>query len=403
MHEMFHETLFSKWVFKGHDQGLRFDFHLPLCDRDQSNLENVIAAFVATEADKLDTEALPQPTLKDESSKWKCMSYMQKAIRRGQFIHAWRATVALLKGGKTADMMWRRLVVTSLEDIGLADPYAVAFTCWAAGNRKVRSKIGEEQVLAFVLNALCDAPKSRDLCDAVVYNFLPQTFEREFAEVNGWDDKRLVEVASDLESPFKPRYLAHWRMFGPKFGCTTSGNAKSDPRLSFQFYEKINLPPLIQYIAHEGYRRCGEALGIPIPFLWQWMTCSQTAWTEADPFEDNRDSIVDNMLAATFDKHTWQGKGAMKRFLSTCKPVKAWLNQNCTGDQFTALERAVFYAEGALLRPRLFFDGARQFYDHVLSAKLVSNGIPQLESGYEFYKLVQANLDHLDALRSSKG
>lgn len=400
MHEKFHETIFAKWVFKAHEHGVFLDFHLNQADRDPYALKEALAKIVAAEAPKINTDVLPTPTLKDESSKWKCFSYMQKGIRRGLFMDAWRAAHALLVGGKTADAMWRRLVVTSLEDIGLADPYAVAFTCWAAGNKKERTKLGEKAVLAFVLHALCDAPKSRDLCDAVVYNFLPHTFEAEFIEANKLPDDKLVEIAADLSRPFAERYLAHWRMFGPKFGCTTSGNAPSDPRLSQKLYDALGLPPLFGYIAFEGYRKSGEALGIPVPFLWQWMSRSPYAAVGRDPFEDDRDARVNGMLASTFDKHTWQGKAALRRFLSTCTPVKAWLNVNCTGDHFAALERAVFYVEGALLRPRMYFVGALEFYQNVLAAKLHSNGIKSLDEGRAFYQIVQNNLDYLDQLRS---
>ena len=400
VHGGLHEALFSKWVFKAHEMGHRFDFHLPICERSQADLKAVLATFVAEAAPAVDLSSLSRPILGDAAGKWKAFSAMQKAIRRGNFHQAWRSAHALQHGGVHRDAMWRRLVITALEDIGLADPYAVAFACWAAGNKKVRAKIGELPVLGFALQALCEAPKSRDLCDAVVYNFLPQTFEDEFAEAVTWEEDSLADRAADLSSPFKWRYLAHWRMFGPKFKCTSTENPKSDPLRSFQLYDKLGLPPLLQYIAYEGYRKSGEALGIPVPFLWQWMTCSEWAETRPDPFEDGRDEMVNGVLAATFDKHTWQGKGALRRFLASCKEVKQFLNKSCNGDHFSALERAVFYVEGALLRPRLFFEGAEAFYWEILDAKLKSNGIADRETGVEFYYAVQRNLDFLNKLRA---
>ena len=398
VYEDFHEAIFSKWVFRAHDRNLRFDFHIPICDRTQSELKSVLATFIAEEAKEISLAGLTTPILKSEGDKWKAFSAMQKAIRRGLFHEAWRSAHALWAAGQ-GDAMWRRLVITSMEDIGLADPYAAAFTCWAAGNRKARVEIGEKQVLAFVLSALCAAPKSRDLCDAVVYNFLPHTIEDEFAEAAKWEGDTLVEIAADLSRPMMQRYLAHWRMFGPKFKCTSHDNPKADPLQSFVLYEKLKLPILFQYIAYESYRKSGEALGIPVPFLWQYMTCSPWAKPAPDPFEDAKNEMCHGVLAATFDKHTWQGKGALKRFLAQCKPVREYLNKHCKGDHMAALERAVFYVEGALLRPRLFYEGAREFYFDVLTAKLISNGFPDFETGRAFYSLVQENLGLLNKLR----
>ena len=162
----------------------------------------------------------------------------------------------------------------------------------------------------------------------------------------------------------------------------------------------IALPPLFRHLCAFGYKGAGEALGIPVPFLWQLMLASPKAWVQPDPFENGDERMIKGLYSATFDKHTWQGKAAIRNFLRSAPDLTKFLAETCSGDPLAALERAVFYVEGALLRPRLFFDGAQELFDEVLDAKLRSNGFSSMEAGREFYLLVR---DHLDVLHKLRG
>lgn len=396
--EDFHELLFSKWVFAAHAKGIRLDFHLPICNGSQVQLREALTATALALSAEIDVEGLTATELPNEGAKWKAFSALQKAIRRGDFLNAWRPCHALMKAPGQDKQMWRRLVVTAMEDVGLGDPYAVAFTCLIAGNTKLRAQMGENRALAFVLKHLCEAPKSRDLCDVVVYCFLRKNLDNLFAESLDLSLEDLMEIALNPKLRFSDRLVAHFRLYGPKWPHVSKvGNPASgaDAETRKGFMEATGIPPLFVYLTVESHRRSGEALGLPVPFLWQLMTASPKAWTAPDPFENGDDTMLQGVYAATFDKHTWQGKAALKRFYNGNSEIHDFLSKHCMGTPLPALERAVFYTEGALLRPRLFYVGAEDLFWEVLDAKLAANGFPSREVGLEFYDIVQSNLHEL--------
>jgi hypothetical protein len=278
----------------------------------------------------------------------------------------------------------------------------VAFVALAVTDKKLRSEIGEQRVLWWLLQCLCAAPKSRDLCDVVVYCFLPGQVDGKFKASLPLSDDELLTVAANPHAPFIDRLVAHWRAWGPKFPCSKAhGNpATTVPGQMHKLYDLLKLPPLFRFIASQGFRGTGEALSIPIPFVYQLMLGSETGWADKDPFEDGDDRRIGSLFSATYDKHTWAGKAAIKTFYRTCAPVKAFLKEHCAGDPLEALERAIFYTEGALLRPRFYYHQARALYDEVLRAKLASNGFAAYDTGIEFYLLVQQHLGVLHEARS---
>jgi len=404
--EGLHEFLFRDWVLAAHDRGIRLDFHIPQSTQSIADLRAAMRVMLKDMSAKpgFIDNPLDDFHLENESSKWKCMSAMQKGLRRGNFDAAWRPAVALLNGGSTASGMWRRLVITGFEDIGLGDPYALAAISVLHADRKLRDQIGEKYALALALKLLCDAPKSRDLVDAVNYLAIPHTVEAEMTEVLDFSLDQLTERVCDFSLPVKARMMALWRVFGNKFRLTSHELPPGKVSDAIGIFEALDMPPLLQFISYECFRRSGEQIGFTTPFVWQWMLTGDKAWTAADPFETWDDVYLHGVLAAALDKHTWQGKRAIRSFKSGCQPVRQALNRLCFGDHTAALERAVFYTEGALLRPRLYFQtptgSAADWYHEILAEKMLSNGFRSFEDGLEFYNIVQANLPDLNAKRA---
>ena len=396
-----HEVLFSKWVLDAHARGLRFDWHHPMCERPSEKMVADFTSYLVDEVPKLETGHLPTPVIKDEGAKWKALSAMQKAVRRGNVIEAWRSTYALTAYGQGASV-WRRLVIISMEDVGLGDPYAVALLLVVAGNKALRHELGEDKCLLYALMLLCKATKSRDMCDVIFAGlFLPGQYKAEAKAALTFSDEEMIDIASDETALFKDRVIAHWRMYGPKFKTPNGLNPAVTKGLIEKMYTRMKLPPLIQFVAHTSYRAAGEALGIPVPFVWQLMCASTWAAFGKDPFENGDEAMVQGVYAASLDKHTWAGKGAIRKFCGW-GPVAEALEQTCKGDAFTAVERAVFYVEGALLRPRLAYEGSEKLFWEILEAKMKVSKIANLEEGLKLYKVVQDNLGQLNKFRDNK-
>ena len=137
-----------------------------------------------------------------------------------------------------------------------------------------------------------------------------------------------------------------------------------------------------------------------MPLVWQMVCASPIVTAGADPFLKFLDDVkIGNVYAATLDKHTWAGKAAIGKFCGH-KPIRDWFEAHPWVDAKKAMERAVFYVEGALLVPRLSYAGAEQLYWDVLRDKLATNGFKSFEEGLEFYDLVGLNLAVLHKLRA---
>jgi hypothetical protein len=270
--------------------------------------------------------------------------------------------------------------------------------CKIVRDKELRKTLGDMKCLHVILKRLCAAPKSRDLCDVIVWCFLPRRLDVQMKEIKHASPAEIVGQAVDPDRSLEQRLAAMFRLHGGKFQHVSKhGNPPCGAHFG-EALEKMGLPPLFRFIAGEGYKSSGEALGIPIPFVWQMMCCSADASAGEDPFENGDNAMLNGVYAATFDKHTWKGKAAIKKFMGW-HPIKEWLDAHPKVDRLMAIERAVFYVEGALLRPRLTFDLAHKIFWDVLDAKMLSNRFSSSEEGVEFYKLVSDNLNALNICR----
>jgi hypothetical protein len=107
-----------------------------------------------------DTAGLPPPRPFSHADPYLLASLVQKAIRRGDVAMARRAGHQLL--GLDRTRLWRRLAVTALEDIGIADielaAEIVAVASLTAARRLFPSEL---QALDHILVRACDAVKDR--------------------------------------------------------------------------------------------------------------------------------------------------------------------------------------------------------------------------------------------------
>lgn len=131
-------------------------------------------------------------------------SAMQKEIRRGDEVAAVYWATILAHGG--VQYVWRRVLITAAEDIGLAAPEVVAqvsalYTAWQGANQFSYNKQNHALTMAIML--LCRAPKSTEVEDlqSLTKNQIKAGKKREIlreyldghtaqgkAEKRGWDE-----------------------------------------------------------------------------------------------------------------------------------------------------------------------------------------------------------------------
>ena len=294
---------------------------------------------------------------------------MQKAIRRGDALYGWRAAHALWMA-KDASSMWRRLLVVALEDVGPGDPYGVALMLRTVTDKALRAEIGELKLVWWLIQRLAAAPKSRDLCDIDVWCELSTVMHDAIGQTLWMGGEQLVNRAANPNEAFVDRLAAVYRLSGKFPKMTKHGNPPVDKALR-HFHNAVGLPPLFRYISSRGLAWAQSAMAMYLPLIWQ-MVCASPTRRQPAPTRSARildDVKIGNMYAATLDKHTWAGKAAIGRFCGH-KPILEWFDAHPWVDAKKAMERAVFYVEGALLVPRLRYAGSEQLFWDILKDKL---------------------------------
>lgn len=391
-----HEFLYADWIYDADKIGLRFDFHLPGCEADPSCVIESLIDFTRRRVTDLDPD-LPYFLLAEPNEKWLMLSGLQKAIRRSDFDAAWRCASALFNSGQ-ASQMWRRFAIIMLEDIGVADPYACALVSLAASTKSVRAELGDKRLLAWLLKIACDAPKSRDLCDTIEMLAIDVGKPGFLDLIKATSLEARIATAANPDAPFGDRLAAYGTAFGPRWG----GAGKPDVAARDAMQAAMGLPVLFRVITSLNHRVTGEALNIPLPFVYEYLLQSGTAKTGPDYFSGSVGEKLNGMHSAAYDRHTWAGKAAIRKFIHACPELGKRLYEYGTPpDQHVALiERAIFYVEGGILSPRLYYMGARDLYYDVIEAKVIAaNQLPSLDLAIEFFELVRANIGKLRKFR----
>lgn len=362
-----------------------------------------VQSFLQENLNHFQVIRLPIITLHHTNDQWMAMSAFQKAIRRGDFSHAIKAVMAMFYSGLSVKA-WKRLGVIAMEDIGLANPPLMALVLYLMKNKTVRKPYDEEKLLHYIVSLMCYSPKSRDLCDVVVWGLLEkETIGPYIEKYRTVQEQVLMQAAQNTDLPFKERFAAFWLAHPARFRMQEYARPSlGDKQLYLTITEEMRLPVVLGLCLNMGMTHVHEALSYPIPFVWELM--QPDFHQGSDFFPEPQSSMIGNVYAATYDKHVRSGKRAMKLFLekSSASPLLSSLGIEGKADQFKALERAVFYVEGSILKPKLHYPKANALYFDVLEAKIKHNGFKSLEDALMFYQFVKAQLHILNDIRTEE-
>lgn len=129
-------------------------------EQDDKIRAEVIADLISFDAPRLST------SLKNEGSRYRVTSAMQKAIRRGHTDIALRMANALATS--MSPYFWYRICVVAMEDVLFGNIEATKKTLWLASNKDVREKYGNLKSAAYITTLLTNGGKDRSACDSVV-------------------------------------------------------------------------------------------------------------------------------------------------------------------------------------------------------------------------------------------
>lgn len=321
-------------------------------------------------------ENLEQPAPLDMDS-YVARSTMQKAIRRNLTDVALNAAATLLEGDP--EVLWRRLLVTQLEDIGVGSR-ALLQQVAAASTKSMRQLVGDDWSIAnAIIRQMCDAPKCQAAND--LYNIAVHQQVR----------TRLTTFEGDVHSPLTSMY----RLLSDKLGRVPTQIADQVACLRSEF-EDLNSGDLDMYCW--AFRRTRLPLAITSLILI----------SEADDgcdFLAQQDKVVDFEWIAgcpsfALDQYTRSGRAAIHDYV---KRSSSWRTFALSAgiesqDEFNAAGELIFRAEGAAVDQRRKWSISHSLY----RTSLVEGCFMPKEHVLDGLETVRRDLPLLNCLRRQR-
>ncbi len=332
-----------------------------------------------------------------ESLKWRCISAMQKSIRRGHVEDAQRE--ALIVHGCDQGYAWSRLVVIALEDIGVGDPAAVAQALVAAKNKAWRDSQNSAKTLCYVVEVLAKAVKDRTVCD--LFNWMigrpvsPPTWEK----LTQASPSALSAIALGNAPSFTARIGALWLLYGTQFFENKYLPQREPDKPLFETtVNMMKVPALIRYITLRSTKATRWGMCFTYPFAWEMLLASPWLEIKTNPIPARE--YAGGVAMEAYDKHTKDGGVAINRFITVCEPVRELIKLKPLGykDKVNAVGICIFVDEGAVLNRYVDFAGMKRIYDLVVGLDFESHSAGG-EWGKKLRQAVKENMKILNECR----
>lgn len=339
---------------------------------------------------------LPVGRLRDD--KWRTVSSLQKAIRRGDVWAAMSAAHAAY--GMDPRYLFRRLVVCAIEDVLLGNLYGVAVTLALAGNYRSRRIAGDRKVAVWLAALLASGFKDRTACNLCVVVDYDRNIHPLMRDWTHRPDADLAGKATDLSRPVEERMLAAWLLAGTKRYWNLNVPTSNDrPRWSLmRLMIEGRMPLILYYIADRAAIRGGDCMFVALLPLWQMLEAGD------DPLQLRQGSMPNDpgigpLLACAYDMHTRDGRTALQHFAG--RPVVASaIDCNLSPeDRFSALCAAVFAVEGGVLNARISSPEIDRIHVRAVEVEHQYYGLRSDDERRALMRAVQENLSALHDVR----
>ena len=320
-------------------------------------------------------------------------SVMQKAIRRGMTDLALRAAAEL----STTDprVMWRRLLVTALEDLGPGEADTTARIAFASRDRQWRLQHGGDwPVAAELIRQACAGTRcqsANDLWNVAKNDPSLDAFKTGLCDAS-LDD--LLAIIVDPTRDIGERGAAVLLAIGENAGPAAPDHIKPDPGAVFAAFSRMGKlgPVVVGY--QEAYRQ--NRLALALLSLCFWPESAFDTDTESD---DDLPPVTWAGGVPTFcwDQYTSRGKHAVRLFIQQNAEWRAFASRWAipTGDHIAAAGELLFRLEGARVTNRRQWSVGLDLYTRsqplgcYMPAEAVDEGLA----------LILRQLPHIDQLR----
>ena len=320
---------------------------------------------------------------------------MQKAIRRGDVVTAQRAALTLHRADPRS--VWRRLIIVAVEDIGIGSIDAVIETTRLASDRKMRGRLGgEDAAIMHVCQRLAEAPKDRSTDYLISAAAHDPGLEPVREACGSIPVSRRLEFVADQTRPLPERAVAAWFASGVENGRERRvGRGDFDGLM--KVYADLGAPGPLLDAVRIAARRTREPIVIFLPLLW--LAIADEASTIDDTAVPQSSYVEGVPLLCSRRAHPpWPaGDRHVHARQRRDRPIPQRARARLPGRK--ALRLAVFFADSAMIRPRLCWRQARSIERLGIDADFASiNVTPAI--GSELTELVRQNLAHLNAIRA---
>ncbi len=156
----------------------------------------------------------PLPINLVSGDRWIWASALQKAIRRGDEDIALRIGYTLWLTDR--QRFWRRLHITALEDVGVADINALIQTLVATANPYWRKKMGDARTGLYLIRLLCRSVKIRIADSLFIQAERSSVYATLRQELASCSSDKCINIITDTSAPLVKRSLALWFLAGTK-------------------------------------------------------------------------------------------------------------------------------------------------------------------------------------------
>ena len=330
------------------------------------------------------TRHLPDP--------WLATSALQKAIRRGHEAAALAATGFLLGGH--ADRFWRRLIVISLEDVGVADLDLVRDTLLAATRKGWRAGHGGDwDVASRLVQHLCAAPKCRDVCELLVAADLHPRWKEQRTAFLDLTQHQLSDIVADPARHLVERTLASWLIAGTKrFPAFSLPEVDGSFPALLDVHRHIGVPDHVLEVARLGSTRTNEGHALTLPLVWLAASAGSVTVEQVDLPEP---VLIRGWPDYAFDMHCRVGRRSLALFMDRAAVLRQMLDPSPpVSARADLVGHLVFRAEGHVVDRRLDYPGAGMILRDAEAAHLTYSGLP----ANLVTDLLSVFGDHLDLL-----
>jgi len=340
-------------------------------------------------SDRRNDYSTPQPLSIDP---WLAMSLMQKAIRRSHTELALRSAVTLIE--TSPDRLWRRLLVTAFEDIGVADHEVVSLVTVGLTGKRFRAKIGGDWAVAsYLISRMCGTVKCRASDDLLAICETNPNLEKQRLDLTFRPVSELIDRVTG-NGVLPERALSLWYALGNnRYISKHLRERKGDPQMVFDALCDRGYPDTVVEVAREGFRKYKEIL---IPFSILLGKEFQKFTSHVQPDDLPPEEMIGDVPCWAYDMHVREGKVAMAELLNVDCETSRWFNANLPPKRRGRFIGSVLFSiESGLVDRRLCWEAAN---DLRRMANLECYGLEQNEAA-EIMELLRNDLPLLNEIR----